>query len=186
MKGEFMRGFLMISLVGVLLAASPASAVVADKFECKIQLFKKNGSEGPKAETEIAVIRIPEAPDSDWIDGVSASEGSGELSLKDSGISVTYQLNYHLYLSQAAEKAAQWSCFNLRWETDGESTAQACGKVDPRERPYDPTDFFPSTPISNGGFPLFRSQDLIPAEHLVNSPRWSKFYVGCRYLGTFK
>jgi hypothetical protein len=183
-----MKHLIWAGMAASLLIQSPAFAVVADKFQCSIQLFRQGDVPGPRAESTIAVVRVPEATDPDWIAGVSASSGRSTLDLQTPEIKVRYNLDYKLFHSITAAKGAQWSCFGGTYEIPNRgSGARVCLSHRTDQVPYDPTDYNPETPLSNTGTPLFRSQDLRDYEHQIEGSRhWAKFRAKCQYLGTFE
>ncbi len=183
-----MKLWIVGSIAGTLLIQSPAFAIVADKFKCSIQLFEPGDVPGPKSVSELAVVRVPEAADPNWVPGVSAASGNATITLEASDVKVSYLLSYKLFHSVSAARASQAPCFGgaILRPNDGDAVFYCFSSL-PDTQPYDPTYHHGKTSLSSSGTPLFRSQDLRPFDMPIeNIKPWSRAHAECEYLGTFE
>lgn len=179
-----MRSFALCAAAAGLLTSAPAFAVVADTFKCSLRLFDKAGNEGARASAQLASVRVPEAVDPYWVEGVVGADGGIAMKLKAPGITVAFEYRYTLFSSPTRGTASQWACFDTSYETDYPGPSSMCFHAD-HAPPYDPTLYNSPTTLSASGIPLFLTQNLHPVETPIeHSLLWSKFRVECDHTGT--
>lgn len=176
-----------ILVAAALLIHTPAFAVVADQFTCSIQLFGIEGTPGPRSQNTFAIVRVPQATDPNWVDGVTGTSSRMALNLEAPGIKVAYSIGYHSYHSKAADKGAQSTCIigsYVNLET-GDGASELCAGTNIPRTPWDPTDYFDEAELLESGVPMFNSAVLNSyKKDIIGSTRWSKFAVKCFFHGT--